>query len=90
MLLMIAAAHKYKCFAIVDCRRSGRGLPVRLEGGPLDGALETIPLLSAGVMACRTWPDGDDGGLDYFYSRTKRRDADGRVVCRYGGKGVRA
>ena len=87
---MIAAAHKYKRFAIVDCRRSGNGVPVRLEGGPLDGIDETIPLLSAGVMACCTWPDGADGERDHFYTRTKTKTAAGRWICRYNGWRVRA
>jgi hypothetical protein len=87
---MSAASYKYKRFCIVECRRVGRGLPVLLEGGPLDGTEENIPALSAGVLACRTWPDGEDGEYDYFYARTKRRDAAGRIICRLSGRRVRA
>ena len=65
-------------------------MPVLLEGGPLDGLEETIPLSAAGVMACRTWPDGDDGEFDYFYPRTRHRTATGRVICRFSGRRVRA
>jgi hypothetical protein len=77
---MSAASHKYNRFALVDCRRSGRGLPVVLEGGPQDGTEETIPLLSAGVLAVNTWPDGDDGDFDYFNPRTA--DSGGFLVYR--------
>jgi hypothetical protein len=87
---MSAASHKYKRFCLTECRRSGYGLPVLLQGGPLDGLEETIPLLSAGVMCCRSWPDGDDGQYDYFYPRTPYRTASGRVICRFSGRGVRA
>src|SRR5262249_10504641 len=92
-LLMSAASHKYRRFALVDCRRPGRGLPVVLEGGPLDGVAETVPLLAAGIMAVNTWPDGTDGELDYFYPLPKpdrRRRIKGRVVCRFSRRAVRA
>jgi hypothetical protein len=87
---MSAADHKYKRWALVQCRRVGNGLPVLLQGGPLDGLEETIPLSADGVVTCRTWPDGDDGEFDYFYPRTRRRTASGRVICRFSGRRVRA
>ena len=87
---MSAAQFKYKRFCLTECRRAGKGLPVLLQGGPLDGLEETIPLLSAGVLACRTWPDGDDGEFDYFYPRTRYRTETGRVICRFSGRRVRA
>jgi hypothetical protein len=86
---MNSASHKYKRFVIMDCRRAGRGVPVLLEGGPLDGVEETIPMLAAGVLVCRTWPGGDDGEFDYLYCRTGRR-SDGRLICRFSGRRVRA
>jgi hypothetical protein len=90
---MSAANHKYKRWALVQCRRVGNGLPVLLQGGPLDGLEETIPLSADGVVTCRTWPDGDDGEFDYFYPLPAprfRRKVRGRVICRFSGRRVRA
>jgi hypothetical protein len=87
---MSAAQFKYKRFATVPCRRATNGVNVLLEGGPLDGLEERIPLSAGGVMACCVWPDGDDGEFDYFYPRTGRRTASGRVICRFSGRRVRA
>jgi hypothetical protein len=83
-----AAAHKFKTFAIMD-RRHGKGVPVILEGGPLDGLEETMPMLAAGLLAVQSWPHGDDGGTDYFYCRTRQRDPARRVICRFTGRRVR-
>jgi hypothetical protein len=91
--MTIAAAHKYKRWALVHCRRPGQGLPVLIQGGPLDGVEETIPLSAEGVMACQTWPHGDDGEFDYFYALPPpawRRRAGGRVIYRFSGRRVRA
>jgi hypothetical protein len=82
----------FTVFTVTEIRRTGKGLAVYLDGGPLDGALEEIPLLGAGVIASRAVPDGcgAERVVDYFYRRTKTKRPDGRVVCRYGGGRVRA
>jgi hypothetical protein len=82
------AAHKFKRFAIVDCKRAAGGIQVVLDGGPLDGVEERMPLSASGVMACSTWPDDLDRD-DHFYVRTRERRR-GRLVCRYNGRRRRA
>jgi hypothetical protein len=86
---------QFAVFAVTDIRRArvaGKGLEIVLEGGPLDGVEEEIPLLGAGVMASRMAPDGcgSERMVDYWYERTKRKTRDGRLVCRYGGVRSRA
>jgi hypothetical protein len=80
-------ARGFQVFAVTEIRRAGRGLPVYLEGGPLDGVEEELPLLGAGVIASRDVPDGCGSSrtVDYFYRRSRVRRLDGRVVCRYDG-----
>jgi hypothetical protein len=82
-------AHNYRAFAIVDCCRSGAGRQVLLEDGPLDGAVKTILLLSAGLFVSATWPDADDGEVDYFYWLTKRASR-GLRIARFQRRRVRA
>jgi hypothetical protein len=78
----------FQVFAVTEMRRSGRGLPVRLEGGPCDGDEHEIPLLGAGVIASRDVADGCGASVtvDYWYRRTQRKRPDGRFVCRYQGR----
>ncbi len=73
---------------MTDIRRAGKGLPVYLEGGPLDGSESELPLLGAGVIASRDVADGCGASqtVDYWYRRTDRRRRDGRLVCRYDGR----
>ena len=82
----------FTVFAVTEIRRAGKGLPVYLDGGPLDGSEEEIPLGGAGVIAARAVPDGcgAERVVDYVYLRTKTKRPDGRVVCRYSGGRVRA
>jgi hypothetical protein len=87
---MSAPQFKYTRWALVQCRRVGDGLPVLLQGGPLDGLEDTIPLSADGIITCCVWPDGDDGEFDYFYPRTRYRTTSGRVICRFSGRRVRA
>lgn len=76
----------FTVFAVSDIRRAGRGLPVYLEGGPLDGSEEEVSLSCAGVMASRSVPDGcgAERVVDYWYERTRTKRGD-RFVCRYRG-----
>jgi hypothetical protein len=88
---MSATAHKYRRFCLVDPRAACEaGTDVVLEGGPCDGLAVRMPLRSHGAMTVCTWPDGLDGSQDHFYPRTKYRDRDGRIICRYVGAAVRA
>jgi hypothetical protein len=77
----------FTVWAVTEIRRAGKGLAVYLDGGPLDGTEEEIPLLGAGVIASRVMPDGcgAERTVDYFYARTRAKRPDGRIVCRYNG-----
>jgi hypothetical protein len=44
-------------WALADIRRTGKGLPVVLEGRPLDGDEAEIPLLGDGVLVSHRMPD---------------------------------
>jgi hypothetical protein len=83
--------HKFATFALVDCKRAKGGVAVYLDGGPLDGAEETIPLSASGVITSRDVPDGcgSVATVDYFYTRTTAFRGS-RVVCRYNGRRRRA
>jgi hypothetical protein len=91
---MSAAQFRYKRWALMPLPRpDGRGIPVLLQGGPLDGLEEMLPPYSDGVMSCQTWPDGGDGELDYFYplpEPRRRRRIGGRIICRFSRRKVRA
>jgi hypothetical protein len=84
-------AQGFTVFAVTEIRRAGKGLPVYLDGGSLDGSEEEIPLGGAGVIAARAVPDGcgAERVVDYFYEWTTRK-RNGRVVCRCRGGRDRA
>jgi hypothetical protein len=83
---------QFEMFAVTQLRRAGKGLPVAFEGGPLDGQTSELPLLGAGVIASRNVADGCGASqtVDYWYRRTARKRADGRLICRYDGRRWRA
>lgn len=81
------AAEGIQVYAVTEIRRAGKGLPVYLEGGPLDGSEREIPLLGIGIIASRDVADGCGAvrTADYWYRRTDRKRG-GRFVCRYDGR----
>ena len=75
----------------MECRRAGRGLPVLLEGGPLDGVEETIPMLAAGVMALPDLAGRRRRRVRLLLCADRQRHGGGRVdlpVQRAAGEGV--
>jgi hypothetical protein len=88
----VFAVTKIRCAGNGSTALTAGGLAVYLDGGPLDGSEEEIPLGGAGVITSRAMPDGCGAEriVDYVNLRTKTKRPAGRVVCRYSGGRVRA
>lgn len=88
-------AWKYGCFQLSICPDAewtgeSVAVPIRLAGGPADGAEVLAEPGFCGVLACRTWPDEwAVDGADHYYARTAELTAAGRIICRYSGGRMR-
>ncbi len=63
-------------------------IPIVLIGGPVDGLEREAVANFDAILVFRCWPDTGaiDANVDYFYTPTRQRKTDGRLICRYVGR----